>query len=411
MRIFTSLSTRSIGTGLALASLLIWFGPAYAQLPDHGDTPVYISYARAIFSGQVPWRDIGIEYPPLALPTFLIPYLFARTPEGYLIAFMAMMAVINAGLIMTTVAAVAEAGGGRREQLGAGALIAAAPVLIGAGTAVSRYDLWPTLLVAIALLAMLRGNTRWSAGALGAGAAAKIWPGLMLLPVLALAYRRGGRPELTRAAAMAVIFGGLPFAIAFAIGGDGFIDSFEYHLRRPLQIESLGSVLLVSMWRFAGIGGPLQDEVSFGSFNPEGPGVTLMTGISEVLSLSLILIASFLGARRVISVGNDDQATRAAIRFGFAAVLALVAFGKVMSPQFLLWLLPLPFLLTGKRWLIAGVILAAIGLTGVLFLDYYRFVKEMEPLWTAIFLFRNLVLAGLALWMVFAAQRRRARAF
>ena len=392
-------STRFIATGLAVASLAIWFGPAYGQLPDHGDTPYYLNYARAMFNGQVPWRDIAIEYPPLALPLFVVPYLFGRTPESYVFAFMTLMGMINAGMVATTVTAVAKAGRGRKEQLGAGVLVAGAPALIGAGIAISRFDLWPTFLVAVGLLALVRGQTQLAAGVLAAGAAAKIWPGLMLLPVLALAHRRGGRRELTGAVTMAVLLGGLPFAIAFAIAGSGFIDSFEYHLLRPLQIETLGSSVLVAVWRFAGIGGPFTDEVSFGSFNLEGPGVGLVTTASAAASLTLILLANFLGARRVIKATDDDQAMNAAIRFGFAAVLGLVAFGKVMSPQFLLWLLPMPFLLGRARWATAGVLLGTMGLTGLLFADYYRFVKEMDPLWTAILLVRNLLLAGLTMWM------------
>ena len=398
-------STRFIATGLAVASLAIWFGPAYAQLPDHGDTGYYLNYARAMFNGQIPWRDIGIEYPPLALQLFVVPYLFGRTPESYVFAFMTLMGMINASLVATTVTAVARAGRGRKDQLGAGALVAAAPALIGAGIALTRFDLWPTLLIAVGLLALARGQTQLAAGVLAAGAAAKIWPGLMLFPVLALAYRRGGRRELTGAVAMAVLMGGVPFAIALVIAGSGFIDSFEYHLHRPLQIETLGSSVLVSLWRFAGIGGPFNDEVSFGSFNLEGPGVGLVTTASAAASLSLILLANFLGARRVIKATDDDRAMNAAIRFGSAAVLSLVAFGKVMSPQFLLWLLPIPFLLRHARWATAGVLLGAMALTGLLFADYYRFVKEMEPLWTAILLVRNLLLAGLTIWLLIGWER------
>ena len=39
------------------------------------DTPVYQRYGDAIVHGQVPYRDFGVEYPPGALPVFVVPAL------------------------------------------------------------------------------------------------------------------------------------------------------------------------------------------------------------------------------------------------------------------------------------------------------------------------------------------------
>ena len=39
------------------------------------DTPVYQEYGEAMASGQVPYRDFALEYPPGALPVFWLPTL------------------------------------------------------------------------------------------------------------------------------------------------------------------------------------------------------------------------------------------------------------------------------------------------------------------------------------------------
>jgi hypothetical protein len=47
------------------------------------DTPVYQRYGDAIANGRVPYRDFQLEYPPAALPAFVIPSLL-RSPDGNL---------------------------------------------------------------------------------------------------------------------------------------------------------------------------------------------------------------------------------------------------------------------------------------------------------------------------------------
>src|SRR5215216_1885243 len=39
------------------------------------DTPVYRKYGEAMVAGRVPYRDFALEYPPGALPVFVLPSL------------------------------------------------------------------------------------------------------------------------------------------------------------------------------------------------------------------------------------------------------------------------------------------------------------------------------------------------
>jgi len=57
------------------------------------DTPVYARYGEAIARGAVPYRDFTPEYPPLALPVFVLPALVTGDGDSYRTAFEVLMAI------------------------------------------------------------------------------------------------------------------------------------------------------------------------------------------------------------------------------------------------------------------------------------------------------------------------------
>jgi hypothetical protein len=102
------------------------------------DTPVYESYGEAIADGEVPYRDFRVEYPPGALPMFVLP---ALGDTDYRVAFEWLMALCGGGLV------VAVALAARRLGLGFGTLafVALSPLAIGS-VILTRFDLWPRCL-------------------------------------------------------------------------------------------------------------------------------------------------------------------------------------------------------------------------------------------------------------------------
>ena len=98
------------------------------------------------------------------------------------------------------------------------------------------------------------------------------------------------------------------------------------------------------------------------------------------------------------------------VRYSAAAVCAFIAFGKVLSPQFLLWLVPLVPLVRGRRGLAATVLLTlALVLTQVWFPQRYWGYADWYHLAGVVFA-RDLVLVVLLAVLVLPLRSVRRRA-
>jgi hypothetical protein len=77
-----------------------------------------------------------------------------------------------------------------------------------------------------------------------------------------------------------------------------------------------------------------------------------------------------------------------------AAITAFVALGKVLSPQFLIWLVPVVVL--AHRWSANTMLAAALVLTQIWFpFRYWDLVRELDPRVSWLVLARDLVLLAL----------------
>ena len=71
------MTTRAVALACCAAAAAILVGVFVADLeggPGISDTPVYRTYGERIASGDVPYRDFVVEYPPGAL----VPFVAAR---------------------------------------------------------------------------------------------------------------------------------------------------------------------------------------------------------------------------------------------------------------------------------------------------------------------------------------------
>lgn len=362
----------------------LWYAHAGAIV----DTPGYETYGDAIVAGQVPYRDFAVEYPPGALLPMLAPEATAsRGSSGaYGRAFERWMA--GAGVLMVLVVALVAS---PSRVL----LVAVSPLLLG-NLVLSRFDLWAAALTVGALVALLLERERTSAVVLGAAIATKLFPAVLAPIGLVWVWRRRGRRAALEwggivVAACAVVFG--PFAVV-APGGLG--RSFGVQLHRPLQLESLGGQILIALHNDAGT---TLHVFTTMSQNLSGPGAHAAAVLSSVAQVVALLAAWTLYAR-------GPQTRERLVRYAAASVLAFVAFDKVLSPQYMVWLVPLVPLVRSRA--AQGLFAAALVLTQVEFpARYWRLADSLDPAVAGVVLARDLVLVALLALLLVEPRRER----
>jgi hypothetical protein len=294
--------------------------------------------AKAIKDGDLPYRDQGIEYPPLSVPVLIAPAYVDDSTQGFLDGFMWEMLAFDLAIIVLVALALPGETGRVLSALGVytvGLLTLSGVVLdrslIDYGPlALDRFDLVPTLFVLAAVLARDRGRSAAWSGLLSVGVAIKAFP-LLLYPALL----RGER-NLRRV----LVAGAIPLllsAAAVIVMGDEFGSAISYHTERTLQVESLGASVF-EVGHALGVSG-VSTGVGHGGFEISASGATAVRWISVVLGA-----AGYFG---LVSAGWRSRATNFELVCALLAVL--VVFAPVLSPQFLLWLLPVSACAYGVR--------------------------------------------------------------
>jgi uncharacterized membrane protein len=247
--------------------------------------------------------------------------------HGYYDRFRILMLAVAAASIGLLVFILFLAGA-EASELAAGALVPATLAFtLNPALVFQRYDLWPATLVLLSLAALLSGRRPLGLAALGLGAAAKLYP-LALAPLAILARR--GRPHVLRDLA---IFAGAAFAIVlpFAIVAPRAIGHVGRLLvRRPLHVESLGGSILLVAHRLGAYKPTVYISIG-NSWDLAGPAAKIIAIVTSTLGAAALLAVWLAFAR-------GPRGPRELLLAVAAVVVGFVAFGKIFSPQYMVWI-------------------------------------------------------------------------
>jgi uncharacterized membrane protein len=300
-------------------------------------TDVLALYFGGLNEGSVPYRDYPLEYPVvtgylMAVLGLPVHGLAADRPglnQGQW--FYNLNALVLCAL---AVAAVAVILGLRRRRPWDAAMFALAPALLLSATV--NWDFLAIGLAAFGLYAWAHRHPVLAGILLGLGGAAKLWPLLLLGPILVLAVRAARlRPALAAigTAVVTVVAVNLPVAVPYRENWDRF---FELNTERAIDWGTL--------WY---IGRYVDGKLHSGAAGDQGPFQWLSAHIPTLNVLSYVLFGLACLAIAALALLAPRRPRLAQLAFLVVAGFLIVS--KVWSQQFVLWLLPL-VVLARPRW-------------------------------------------------------------
>ena len=422
-------------------------------LPQFSDLQVYFGYAvRGVDLHQTPYRDIEIEYPPVAYWLMAVPRLTSgeAIPEdvfqnpgqlgqhysNYASSFRWMLLGVDLVCFLLFLAVIRRRDSDQLSSAAWGYVVS---------TAVLGHFLYDRLDLGLSLLFMTwlcardrwidgEGRTAWNAFSyfvLGLSVSYKLI-GVVAFPFVLLADLHAARRAQSVSKAMVLpvlcsVAGGLgPFLLHYPTAGWSTLDFLKYHGERGVQIESVYASLLMAC---SALGHEIAVQMGHGSANLASSLSSALASGSTYAVLGSLLVLAGWSLKKAGGFGGT-AGTRAAV----LAILLTLLFSKVLSAQYLIFAFPLMLLLSaellsvraGAVVSLAVVVLSVLTtivvpycwfnihpITGIA--NPFGLVPELNPLTCGILVVRNLLFAMLVVWLVcrvvWPVKRREAALF
>ena len=268
-------------------------------------------------------------------------------------------------------------------------LVAVSPVLIF--QIFTNFDALATAFAVGSMLAWARRKPVLAGVLLGLGIAAKLYPVLLLLPLLALGLRTGRLRSVGQTAGTAALtwfLVNLPVLVLFPRGWSEF---FRLNARRGDDMDSLYNVVK-SFTGWSGFDGNL------GFWEP------------PVVLNTVVAVLFLIACAAITYIALTAPRRPRVAQLAFLVVAAFLLTNKVWSPQFSLWLVPLAVLaLPHRRILLAWMTIDALVWIPRMFYLYGDQTRGLpEQPFTITVLLRDLAvlaLCALVVWQIYHPER------
>lgn len=389
-----------VACSVALVGLLGAFNLLSGILPTADDVEIYFRYTRWTLSGELPYRDFIIEYPPFSLVFFILPGLLSYPLGGlelerYKLLFHTESFALNLAtlwlaysLLKRLYPAVAAKAphnlSWRMVAFTFGSILISLYLM-------QRFDVGASFLTMLAIWLFYKHRPAWSGVALGLGFTAKLYPGILLpLVLLYFLYVKNDWRSIWRylagfSLACTVVL--LPFVLTGASGLRAFL---AYHADRGIELETIYATIIV-VGSYLGLTAALS-MTDYGGLGLASAWVKPLATFSTILTVAgLLLIYFFIW--RTLSRNGGRVRLDWFVNVVSLTILWFILANKVLSPQYLIWLLP--FVPIWRGWNKTILYLIALPLSFIPFPFLIDWLARLDALPFIILTIRNGLLAAI----------------
>jgi uncharacterized membrane protein len=322
-----------------------------------------------VLSGLMPYRDFVLEYPPFALVFFTLPRILGESYRWYYVWFQTQVVVFDLVILVGLYLAA------RWWALSVWRLLVVYTVVVLAVGPITlhQYDIFPSAFSLLAIVWFARGRDIGAWAFLALGVMTKIYP-ILLAPLFMILDWRAGRRHFGRAAiafSTTCVIVLLPWLVT---APTSFRTLVSFHTKRGVQIESTYATLAFIA---QGLGFGLVDvRLSPASWDLAGRVPDALATLSTfILAMTLIVSYAFIGRWAREREPNAARDVEFVAQGSALILVASMAASKVLSPQYLIWVMPMIPLVTRPYRLVVWGLFAGIGM-----LTYFMYPHHYDEL-------------------------------
>ena len=378
-----------LALGVIVPFAMLSFSNLFSQVMPMNDVLLYGWWLQLMQQGE---PIFGVAQP------FVYPYLsqipmwlalFLGGPAGILVGWCSLVALLNS----LAIGFLTSWGRGPKETFIAAWFWLGFLVLLGP-SGIGRIDAISVAIAVIGVALFLKNRIFGAMALFTFGAWVKIWP-----VALALAAFIADRNRKAMAWAATTIVS-TAFLGAFFLGGNSSVLSFvSTQNNRGIQIESVAAMpwLWAAKLGLANAGIYYDQEIITNQVS--GDWVNEISAVMTLVMAVALAITIFLGFR-AYKFGAKREEIFAGV--AFTAVLDLIIFNKVGSPQFMAWLaVPVIALILVKKrvsWFPVSMVLAVSLLTNLVYPVLYMDLMALGNTSMTVLTLRNVLLVVLLVW-------------
>ncbi|MDD3265520.1 MAG: glycosyltransferase 87 family protein [Dehalococcoidales bacterium] len=379
-----------------IAVLFIWLNYSRFEIRIHPDVELYFEYAQQMFSGNLPYRDFSVEYPPLAMLFLLLPRLFSGNLAGYADGFAILMLAFDL-LGLFFISRISS-----NLKLGHFTTLAiyTFSFFILGDIVINRFDVIPAVLSLAAIYYYTEHKYKSAWFVLALGVLTKLYPAI-IAPLFAIPFIqiRQWKPLIKGTAVFVVtgLIGVVPF---LAASPEGFWEFINFHSGRGLQLES-GYASLLMLGDILGLT-DVEIVLAYSSVDIWAPASDFLVAVSSFVTIGSILICYWFYYRNSVN-DRHGNADLAGYTLGVVAILLLTT--KVFSTQFVIWLYPIiPLIgnhMRNPAWIMFGIIAL---LSQYIYPFNYGQLMDFEQPAVIFLILRNLLVFTLGVLVMYASS-------